>query len=83
MATIRRAEHGERLTFQMANEIEQALGLPLSWKGRKASETWDAIAHATNLPDTEQLKRGMDGPGINALPSYLWNLAAAIAEQRS
>lgn len=79
---IPRQRHADELTIEHVNEVERALGLPPSNRRRGFSTIWDAIAHECHLPDTEQLRRGMDGPGIDVLPAAVWNLAVDEANRR-
>ena len=71
---------GDDLTFERVNEVEEALGLPLSKRGDSVIAAWDAIAHATGLPNTEQLRTG--GPVPVRLSAQLWNQAVDAANTR-
>lgn len=82
-AMIDHLKYGTRMPPSIWNEVEAALGLPLSSNGRPARDAWDAIAHHYNLPDTEQLKQGVESPGIFVLPHWLWNRAVDIANRAS
>lgn len=74
--------HGANVRQRDWNELEEALGLPPSPLGRRYADAWDDIAHHCHLPDCTDLKLGIESPGIDTLPSWLWNRAVDIANKQ-
>jgi len=65
---------GDLITVARINELEQALGLPLSAGGDYISDAWQRIAPACGLPDSV-----IDSDGIIMFTATDWNRAVDYA----